>query len=123
MCRSNESESRLHDLIRFDPYVVLVVPEMGDARGLAEICSDTGRLERFRFRSYHVRKIRKSLDALLFLRLAQNAQVDTSRAERFTIDLADAKDAAHPGVRHLHVIDGVLLGLLDGDIDVEHELR
>ena len=35
----------------------------------------------------------------------------------------DAKDAAHAGVRHLDVIDRILLGLGLREIHVEHEMR
>ena len=37
------------------------------------------------------------------------------------IALGGAEDAAQPRVRHLHVEDGILVGLLLGQVDVEVE--
>ena len=102
---------------------MLVVPLVREARGLAQPGGDAMRLERFRGAPDDGRKIDQRLDELLFLSVPQLREIHSGRIETLAIDFADPEDSAHPRVRHLHVIDGILLRLFERDVDVEHELR
>ena len=90
---------------------------------IVQICRDAVWLERTRSVLDHRREIHERLDQLRLLRQLQQREIGITSCDRRRIDLAHTKDPAHPGVRHLDVVDRILLRLRPREIDVEHELR
>ena len=67
------------------------------------------RLERCRCTRDDRREIDESLDQLLLFGLTEHAEVNAFARYRVGRNLSHAKDPAHPRVRHLHVVNRVLL--------------
>src|SRR4029078_13000181 len=68
-------------------------------------------------------EIEKSLHELRLFRQVEHRKVPLLAGGRRLIDLADAEDPGHARVRHLDVVDRILIRLRARDVDVEHELR
>ena len=60
------------------------------------------------------------LEQLGVLRRRQRGEIQLA-PDRIRVPLRGPEDAAQPGVRHLHVEDRVLVGLLLGQLDIEVE--
>src|SRR5215218_3143013 len=101
---------------------MLVIPEMRKPGGFSQVVCDSVWLERLSCAGDSLRKIRERLYQLLLLGFAKLTEIDVVQSEGLTIDLAHPKNSTHARVSHLHVIDWILLGLLERNIDIEHQL-
>ena len=102
---------------------MLVIPRVPRTGRFQQPGGNAMRLERIGRALDGSREIKQLLHEFLFGRLRQHAEIDTVARYCRRVDLTDAEDAAHTGVRHLHVVHGVLFRLTACEIDIEHQLR
>src|SRR6266550_1272376 len=107
--RSRERKTCARDVLRLSQHMVLVIPKVRQPRRFREIRDYSLRLERCRCTRDDRREIDETLDQLLLFRLTEHAEVDAFARYRVGRNLSHAKDPAHPRVRHLHVVNRVLL--------------
>src|SRR5450432_3838716 len=121
--RVREEKPRMHDRGRLIEHMMLVIPGVHQLRRVVQIACHAMRLQRLGGAGEHWRKVQQRLDQLSLLGLDERIKVDVARNERRRINVADAKNPAQARVRHLDVIDRILLRLRAREIDVEHQLR
>src|SRR5690606_7088490 len=109
--------------LRVTTRIASVVPRVDHARGgLEELGDHVGRAG-VRGALDDLREEAELLDDVLLGGLGEETQVDAVRGDAGRVDAGLAEDAGHAGVRVLDLVDRVLLGLVEGQVEVEEHLR
>src|SRR5690606_6511586 len=121
--RQCKHEPRVHDSIGLTEHMMLVIPLMGEPGGVQQVRCYTMRLERLRRTTHKCGEIQQSREQFNLHRLGEQRQGCIRRRYRCQVYLANSEDAAHAGMCHLDVVNGILLRLRPRQVNVEHELR